>query len=76
MKSKKFNKKLSLNKSTVTHLTPEELTKAPGGYEPTVNSPGGTCHVNTCNTYCGTCGNTCYCTVWTYCGQPAGCIGP
>lgn len=57
MKTKKLDKKLSLKKSTVSHLDDHDLNRAKGGVIPTgVTCPG------YCNTYL-----TCAGTMCTFC---------
>jgi hypothetical protein len=71
MKSKKFQKKLSLNKKTVADLNPGAMNGVRGGG--TVTSVNVVCiptalvctvtctcpTINTCETYCGTCATNC-----------------
>ncbi|HLP44455.1 MAG TPA: class I lanthipeptide [Candidatus Kapabacteria bacterium] len=61
MKSKKFNKVLTLNKSTVSNLESDQMNAAKGGY-------GQTRFDATCYTYCGCQTNYFHCrTDLTYC---------
>lgn len=53
MKTKKFEKKLVLNKKTIANLGNNELGNALGGGIP--DPTGYTCLVETCPTDCGTC---------------------
>jgi hypothetical protein len=69
MKTKKFNKKLSLNKETISHLNSGQLQNVYGGGEnqedplPATNSCLITCTCNctgSCNTQCNSaCSNAC-----------------
>ena len=66
MKSKKFRKKLSLNKKTVADLNTGAMKRVRGGdysVQPPCFDPGPTGDVTcaTCLTYCATCDNTCTC---------------
>ena len=64
MKTKRFQKRLTLNKKTVVNLNSNEKQGVKGGAPYTLI---GTCSCvggcgtlgNTCETYCGTCGDTC-----------------
>jgi hypothetical protein len=65
MKSKKFEKKLALNKKTIADLNGDMMGRVHGGIENTQTASccmGPTDCPNctqTCNTYCGTCAPTC-----------------
>jgi hypothetical protein len=73
MKTKKFARKLSLNKTTISHLESPEQKALRAGYLPTNLEA-------TCYTWCaacytrqscnGTCYYTCYCTPTNTCGEP------
>jgi hypothetical protein len=66
MKTKKFKKKLQLNKKTVVDLNGPEMNGVHGGAEcDSIKSScilthcGGTCAETACDTNCGTCPSAC-----------------
>ncbi len=71
MRTKKFNKKLSLNKKTIAVLNNGELDSAKGG-----GTNAGTCYLSECRTdpgYCNTKLSCLFCFYWAPSDAPDHC---
>ena len=67
---KKLNKKLVLNKRTVTHLNAPKMVAIQGGVKTNLTCPARTCSLISCDETCISCQNTCPATL---CDTECGC---